>query len=186
MHGARVLPVAFLFAALPLACSGSSSDDSPASGGSSGTSNAPANLDPAPNIDVTTCSAIHTIENDATSHCATCCGQVNATTSSFINKNTCTCALPRADDPAKTVCQAAAADGDTCSACCSDNGYLLSGWVGEDTFAKTPARCGCGIQQDETVCAGYARSEDACTNCCVHEGFISYGYGSGECWCIGS
>lgn len=182
--------LALTFLALPLACGSSTSDDSGTGGtggasGSSGTGNAPANLEPAPNVDVTTCASIHTIEDAASSHCSTCCDGVNASASSFINKGACTCALPQDDDPGKTVCASAAADADTCDACCSDKGYLVAGWVGEDALTHTQAACGCGLLQDKTVCAGSARSEDACTNCCMHEGFIAYGYGSGQCVCTG-
>lgn len=186
MPSVRLCPLAFFLAALPVACGGSSSslDSDFGMGGSSGTSNAPANLDPSPYVDVTTCSAIHSIESDASTHCSICCDSVDSNESSFINKDTCTCKLPRDDDPAKTVCASSAATGDTCSACCNDNGYLVSGWVGEDELTHTQAQCGCGILQDKTVCAAYTRSEEACTNCCVHEGFISYGYGA-QCWCMG-
>ena len=174
--------------ALPLACGSSTFDDTGA-GGSSGTGGGGGGytkLEPAPNVDVTSCATIHTIEDGASSHCSACCDGVGADASSFINEGACTCGLPQDDDPGQTVCASAAADGDTCSTCCSGKGYLISGWVGEDVVAHTGAVCGCGFRQDKTVCAGSAQSEDACTNCCMHEGFIAYGYGSGQCVCTGS
>ncbi|HWP09658.1 MAG TPA: hypothetical protein VNN72_28145 [Polyangiaceae bacterium] len=180
--------MAFVLAALPLACGSSTSDDSPASGGTSGTSgtgNNPPPLEPAMNLDVTTCASIHTIEDDASSHCSTCCDAVDATASSFINKGACTCKLLEADDPAQTICDTATADGDTCGACCSGHGYLAYGWVGGDAQTHTEAFCGCSSLQDKTVCAAYTQSEEACGNCCMHEGFISMGYGTVGCWCIG-
>lgn len=185
MRSFRLLPLAFVLAALPLACGSSTSDDSPAAGGTSGTGNDPPPLEPAANVDVTTCSSIHTIEDNAASHCSTCCDSVDASASSFINQGACTCQLPQADAPGKTVCASATADGDTCGGCCSDHGYLVSGWVGEDTQLHTQASCACDVLQDKTICADHAQSEEACDNCCMHEGFISTGFGTVGCWCIG-
>jgi hypothetical protein len=166
----------------PLACGSSTSDDDPGAGGSSGNNDSHANLEPAANLDVTTCGDIHTIAENAQSQCSICCGKADAVASSFIYQGTCTCLLPSADDPGKSVCASAIADGETCGACCSEHNYLVSGWVGAD--ATNPGQCGCAGVQDTMICDAYAGTEEACTNCCAHEGFIQYGYGPGNCWCL--
>jgi hypothetical protein len=181
MHVARFWLVPCLIATI--GC-GSSAGDSAGTGGSNGGGGSGTELEPAPNIDVDLCAAIREEETNASDRCWQCCDRKpEVVASSFIHRGQCTCAKLREEDPGKTICADATADGDTCASCCGNHDFLTAGWVGSD--GATGAVCACGSHQDRTVCAAAARSQIACGDCCVHAGYIGTAYGSGTCTCSG-
>ena len=146
------------------------------------------NVNPPPNIDITSCFDIEYDESDDFgSECSSCCQTAGFSTSSFINDDHCTCGAARADDR-DTVCAAEASEptAGPCMSCCATAGFSGSTWVG----GSDSGRCSCHGTQDSEICAGSlaaAVPDEACFYCCLENGYFSAGYtnfDSQECMCI--
>ncbi|HEY6724767.1 MAG TPA: hypothetical protein VI197_12090 [Polyangiaceae bacterium] len=146
------------------------------------------NLNPPPNIDITSCFDIPYDESDDFRRaCSSCCQIAGFSASSSINDDHCTCGEAPADDR-DTVCAAEASQPTStpCMSCCATAGFSGSTWVG----GSDSGRCSCHGTQDSEICAGSlaaAVPDEACFYCCLENGYLSAGYtnfGGQECTCI--
>jgi len=146
------------------------------------------NLNPPPNIDITSCFDVQYDGSDGfSSSCSSCCQTAGFSASSSLNDDHCTCGEAPADDR-DTVCAAEASEPTAapCTSCCTAAGFSGSTWVG----GGDSGRCSCHGTRNSEICAGSlagAVPDEACFYCCLEHGYLSAGYtnfGSRECTCI--